>query len=225
MFDLPNALAERLVMATSLRDGETGEHVLRMRETSTILARELGLGHEESIAIGQAAVLHDVGKMAVPDGILRKPGRLTPEERRSMEEHTVLGARILHDQNLPELALAETIARSHHERWDGAGYPDRLCGEACPFPARIVAAMDVYDALSHARVYKPAWEPERVRELFVNERGRAFEPRIVDALLNVLPDLERTAAKLPDVERPSGAPRRREDMGVATAAEPAKAAG
>jgi putative two-component system response regulator len=184
--ELPQALCKRLLVATWQRDGETGEHVERIRRYAACLGGTLGMGRSRAIAIGEAAVLHDIGKVAVPDAILRKPGPLDPDERREMERHTVAGARILHDAGIPELALAATIARSHHERWDGTGYPDKSREDECPVEARLVAVVDVYDALSHERVYKPAWEERRVVAHFESHRGSHFEPSLVEALLDSL---------------------------------------
>jgi putative two-component system response regulator len=195
---LPQALCERLLVATWQRDGETGAHVERIRRFSTELGLALGMPLRRATSIGEAALLHDIGKVAVPDAILRKPGPLDDRERAIMEGHAIAGARVLHDAGIPELALAATIARSHHERWDGTGYPDGLRGEQCPVEARLVAIVDVYDALSHARVYKPAWSPHDVESYFVQQRGRQFEPILVDALLSSLPMLATIREELTD---------------------------
>jgi putative two-component system response regulator len=204
---LPQAVCQRLLVATWQRDGETGAHVERIRRYATELARALGIDGARAMAIGEAAVLHDIGKIAVPDAILRKPGPLEQDERRAMERHTLAGARILHDAGIPELALAATIARSHHERWDGTGYPDRLRGEECPIEARLVSVVDVYDALSHARVYKPAWEEARVVEHFASKRAIYYEPALVDAMLDLLPAMSAIRKEL--LEEPTSETRMR----------------
>lgn len=191
-------LIERMVTATHLRDGETPSHVIRLREMSTLLARQLGMRDDRATAIGDAARLHDVGKIAIPDAILHKPGLLTDQEREIVEGHALLGAEILSDMGLPELALAERVARSHHERWDGYGYPDKLRGADCPIEARIVGIADVYDSLSHRRVYKAAWAPERVTAFIAENRGRMFEPRLTDAFLDLLPELTKIRLANPD---------------------------
>jgi HD-GYP domain-containing protein (c-di-GMP phosphodiesterase class II) len=128
-----------------------------------------------------AAILHDVGKMHVPDSILQKPGPLTPEERAVMEGHTIAAERIL--ANRPFYAPARRVARSHHENWDGSGYPDKLAGDSIPLEARVVHLVDVYDALVNARPYKEAWPHERAVDFIRDQTGRMFEPTIVEAFL------------------------------------------
>jgi putative two-component system response regulator len=196
--EIPGQLAVRLALAARFRDADTGAHIARIGRFSSILARALGFSAEDADMIGLAATAHDLGKIAIPDAILLKPGKLTPEEFETMKQHTVIGAQILAGTDLPLLKLAEEIARSHHERWDGSGYPDGLRGEECPIHARIVAILDVYDALVHARVYKEAWEESRILTLFEELRGKHFEPRILDAFLASLPALRAACAALPD---------------------------
>ena len=150
-----------LAVASEAKDEQTGRHVLRLRDASAALARALGFNADDAAEIGTAAVLHDVGKLHVPDGILQKPGPLTDAERDTMRTHTTAGERILADR--PFFAAARRVARSHHENHDGTGYPDGLSGDAVPVEARIVHLADVYDALTHARAYKPAWPAERAR--------------------------------------------------------------
>lgn len=195
---VPCQLAERLAMASRLRDAETGAHVARIGRMSTVLARALDFSDDAADLLGAAATTHDVGKIAIPDSILRKPGPLTVDEFETMKQHTVLGATILRGTNLPVLELAERIALSHHERWDGTGYPHGLRGEACPLPARIVALVDVYDALTHARVYKAAWDEPRVLALLEEQRDRQFQGRLVDAFLEALPQIRKVSVDLPD---------------------------
>jgi putative two-component system response regulator len=165
-----------------------------MRAYSQMLAEELACHAPYSSAINQRFVndlyrsspLHDIGKVAIRDEILLKPGRLTSEEFATMRQHTVIGAGIL-DQAVARshsggfLAMAASIARHHHERFDGTGYPDGLAGEAIPLAARIVAVADVYDALTSVRPYKPAFSPERAKEIIVREDGRHFDPAVVAA--------------------------------------------
>jgi putative two-component system response regulator len=196
--EIPGQLAVRLALASRFRDADTGAHIARIGRFSEILARALGFSPEDAAMIGMAATAHDLGKIAIPDAILLKPGKLTPEEFEAMKQHTVIGANILAGTDLPLLKLAEEIARSHHERWDGSGYPEGLRGEECPLHARLVAIVDVYDALVHARVYKTAWDEPRILALFEQMRGTQFEPRIVDAFLASLPALRAVCAALPE---------------------------
>lgn len=168
-----------LAVASEAKDMDTGAHVLRIRDYSKALGAAIGLPEVRAERIGYLAVLHDVGKMQVPDEILKKPGPLTPEERRIIEQHTVAGERIL--SNKPFFEVARQIARSHHEDWDGGGYPDGLRGEAIPLPARIVHLVDVFDALVSARVYKPPWPPEQAIRTIRLGAGKQFDPRLVEA--------------------------------------------
>ena len=165
------------------RSEETGNHVARVAAYARHLAHLAGLPDEHVTAIHQAAPLHDVGKIAIPDRILNKPGRLTDEEFREMQSHTHLGHGILKASGRPLLQAAATIAHEHHERWDGNGYPRGLAGEAISIEGRLVAIADVFDALSFERSYKPAWEDERIRELFAAERGRQFDPALTELFL------------------------------------------
>lgn len=174
-------MLQRLAVAGEARDDDTGRHTQRVGCLSGRLARAAGLPEEEVALIRKAAPLHDVGKVAVPDSVLLKPGKLTPEEFQVMKQHAVTGARILADGHWPLMHVAERIARSHHERWDGAGYPDGLAGEAIPVEARIVALVDVFDALTHDRPYRPAWPIEKVLDHLRAGRGSHFDPGLVDA--------------------------------------------
>jgi putative two-component system response regulator len=172
-----------LAMAAEAHDQTTGEHVRRVEVNSYRLARALGLPETESIAIGRAAVLHDVGKLFVSERILNKPGSLDDEERKAIQSHTLAGEKLIADR--PYFSLARTIARSHHENFDGSGYPDRLSGEAIPLPARIVRVVDCCDALQNARPYKPAWPAEKVRAYLLTSRGILFDPALVDVMLSL----------------------------------------
>ncbi|MHC4993700.1 MAG: HD-GYP domain-containing protein [Planctomycetota bacterium] len=168
-----------LALASEAKDRDTGNHVRRIQHYTEALAIELGLADTEARHLGEAAILHDVGKLHVPDEILQKPGPLTDEQRAVMQQHTVAGQRILADT--PFFAIARDIARSHHERWDGAGYPDRLTGESIPLAARIVHVADVFDALVSRRVYKDAWPLERAAEVIRGEAGTSFDPAAAEA--------------------------------------------
>jgi PAS domain S-box-containing protein len=182
-----------LATASEAKDQDTGEHVRRVREATQLLAGRMGVQPDEAERIGLAAVLHDVGKIHTPDLILKKPGPLTPDERRLMQQHTLAGERILRPS--PHFAQASRIARSHHENYDGTGYPDRLARSDIPYEARLVHLVDVYDALTHPRVYKPAWEPADAIAEIQDHRGTMFDPDAVDAFLRLERngDIERVA--------------------------------
>src|SRR5262249_4699926 len=149
-------ILERLAMAAEFRDDETGQHIKRVGRMSGVLARNLGLPPEQVDLIERAAPLHDVGKIGIPDHILRKPEPLTPEEFEVIKSHAAIGASILSGGRFPLLRMAEEIALTHHERWDGTGYPRGLAGEAIPLSGRIVALADAFDALISERPYKGA---------------------------------------------------------------------
>lgn len=168
-----------LAVAGEAKDYDTGAHVLRIRKYAELMATELGLPSAEVERIGYSALLHDIGKMIVPDSILKKAGPLTPEERQIIQGHTLAGERILSDK--PFFAVARQIARSHHENWNGTGYPDRLEADAIPLAARIVRLVDVYDALLSPRVYKPSWSNDDARDVIHNGRGALFDPALVNA--------------------------------------------
>jgi putative two-component system response regulator len=176
---------ERLARAAEYRDDETGEHVKRVAANAARLAEALGLEFDTVDMIQHTAPLHDVGKIGISDLILKKPGRLTPEEFEVVKTHTVIGAGLLAGGRTEMLRMAERVARSHHERWDGSGYPDGLCGEAIPLEARIVSVVDVFDALTSRRPYKQAWPIEEALEEIRKQSGRQFDPRIVEALLGI----------------------------------------
>lgn len=181
----------RLFMLTSdLHHVETGSHIRRIGRFSHLMANLLDCPAAFAEELGEAAVLHDVGKLAIPDAILKKPGPLTPDEFEIMKTHPVLGGQILNGSQDPLLRLAHTVALRHHERWDGNGYPGKLRGDACPLAARIVGIVDVYDALSERRVYKEPWPQEQIRDFFRDKRGTAFEERLVDTLLKHYPLFE-----------------------------------
>lgn len=173
-----------LAVASEARDPGAGPHVLRIERYARAIAREVGSSDGEAERLGCLAILHDVGKIQVPDDILKKPGPLTAEERKAMEYHTIAGERILSRRSFFDTARA--IARSHHENWDGSGYPDGLAGEAVPLAARIVHIADVFDALTSPRVYKPAWPlADSVAEL-LGHSGTMFDPRLVETFRRLL---------------------------------------
>lgn len=172
---------EKLALAAEYRDDETGEHIRRVGRVSARLGRALGLEEDRVEVLRQAAPLHDVGKIGIDDSILRKSGDLTPEEYRIMKTHTTIGAEILSGSRSEVLRAAEKIARSHHENWDGSGYPDGLEGAEIPLEARIVAVADVFDSLTHERVYKGATPPTEAEEKIRELDGIRFDPQMVRA--------------------------------------------
>jgi len=167
-----------LAVASEAKDLDTGRHVKRIEKLAESLALQVGYSPAQASELGLSAILHDVGKMHVPDEILKKPGPLTPSEWEIMRWHTLAGERIIVET--PFFAQARTIARSHHENWDGSGYPDSLVGEKTPVSARIVHLVDVFDALTSHRVYKPAWPVSRAICEIQNSSGTMFEPSLVD---------------------------------------------
>ncbi len=170
-----------LAMASEARDDMTGNHIRRIQQTTGRICRQLGLDTDTTEEISFASILHDVGKIHIPDHILKKPGPLTDSEFALMQTHTVVGERILGHK--PFYATARQIARHHHEHWDGNGYPDGLRAEAIPLAARIVTVADVYDALIHERPYKPAWKPEKALAAMEVFSGKIFDPEILRAFL------------------------------------------
>jgi len=182
-------LVERLARAAELRDAETGAHVDRMSAMCARLALELGYPADAAERVRLAAALHDIGKLTIPDRVLYKPGRLDADEWAVMQSHTTAGAELLAGSKTPLVQLAEQIARCHHERWDGTGYPHGLAGEAIPQAARISAVCDVFDALISDRPYKDAWPFDDAVALIRRERGRHFDPEVVDAFERIVPEV------------------------------------
>jgi putative two-component system response regulator len=182
--DLDEARVEalsRLALAAEYRDDTTGEHTQRVGRTSAAIAQVLGLREEQVSLIRHAAPLHDVGKIGLRDGILLKRGRLTDIEREEMQTHVSIGRSILSGSRSPLLKMAEEIAWTHHERWDGKGYLSGMTGDEIPLAGRIVAVADVFDALTHTRPYKEAWPLDQAVAQIVSEAGTHFDPLVVDA--------------------------------------------
>jgi putative two-component system response regulator len=172
---------DRLALAAEYRDDLTGAHTRRVAATARAVAEALGLDAEALRLLELAAPLHDVGKIGVPDAILRKAGTLDDGERAVMRRHTLIGARMLADSESPVLRTAEEVALRHHERWDGGGYPHGLTGDAIPLPARVVAIADVFDALCCSRPYKPPWSVDRAVSEVLEGAGRQFDPDVAAA--------------------------------------------
>lgn len=168
------------------RSKETGNHVRRVAEYSKLLALYSGMNENEAEMLRQASPMHDIGKVAIPDAVLNKPGRFDEEERRIMDTHAALGYEMLKHSQRELLLMAATVAYEHHEKWDGSGYPRGLSGEAIHIYGRITALADVFDALGSDRVYKSAWEDERIFNLFREERGKHFDPSLIDIFFDHL---------------------------------------
>jgi len=185
--DAQTEMLERLAQAAEVRDDETGLHTRRVGEMAANIAAEMGLPEDEVALIRQAAPLHDVGKIGVPDAVLLKPGRLSPQEIEQMREHPAFGASILAGSDAPLTRLAEEIARAHHERWDGQGYPQGLAGADIPLAARIVTVADVFDALTNDRTYRDAMSYPEAIEYICRGAGTHFDPAVVDAFVRLGP--------------------------------------
>jgi len=181
-------IVRRLAQAAESRDGDTGAHIERMSLLCERLARHVGWSVADAELLRHAAALHDVGKIGIPDRVLLKPGKLDDEEREIMKRHAAIGAAMLSDSPSELLQLAEAIARTHHERWDGAGYPDSLAGEEIPLAGRICSICDVYDALVSPRPYKHPWTQTDALAEIVSQSGRQFDPDLVQAFLGLWPE-------------------------------------
>lgn len=188
----------RLAKAGEYRDECTGNHVLRIAEYCGLIGTSLGLPESDCKAISLAATMHDIGKIGIPDQILLKPGKLTESEFEVMREHTRLGYQILCNSPSKYLQLGATIALYHHEQFDGNGYPEGLCGETIPQPARIVAVADVFDALTTVRPYKTAWSSQDALSYIRARSGTHFDPACVEAFLRCVPEIEQVRHRLRD---------------------------
>ena len=184
MDDSRQEIIHRLGVAAEYKDPETGAHIQRMSHYSALLAKAYGLSKKNCEIILMASPMHDVGKIHIPDHILRKPGSLTSKEWTIMQTHTTAGERIMGDK--PFYKVAREIARSHHERWDGSGYPDRLTGKQIPLPARIVTVVDIFDALTHERPYKSAWSVNEALAEMKKLSGKTFDPEILEVFVHTL---------------------------------------
>lgn len=180
-----NEIVERLALAAEYRDDNTGQHTQRVGRLSALLAQALGLPETQVRLIRQATTLHDIGKVGVPDHILFKPDKLTAEEYEIIKSHITIGNKILSGSRSPLLQMAEEIALTHHEHWDGTGYLG-LKGEEIPLVGRIVAIVDLFDALTHERPYKKAWTEKEVVAEMERQSGQHFDPRVVEAFLQVI---------------------------------------
>lgn len=180
----------RLALAAELKDDDTGVHIVRIGVLAEALALHLGESATFARMLRHAAPMHDIGKIGIPDRVLKKPGQLTPDERKTMDGHARLGADILGRSQIPLFQLASEIALSHHERWDGSGYPSGLAGDQISLAGRITAVVDFYDALTMDRVYRRAFTPDIALHMLKEQRARAFDPMIVDTFVAHVEELE-----------------------------------
>jgi putative two-component system response regulator len=190
----------RLSRAAEFRDEDTGSHLKRMSRYTAVISRRLGLSERTVDTILYAAPMHDVGKIGIPDSILLKPGKLDEREMKIMKLHTTIGAQILHGSTEGFLKLGEVIALTHHERWDGAGYPRGLAGKDVPLAGYITAVADVFDALTSKRPYKEAFPVEKALDIIREERGTHFNPEVVDAFFSVSSEILEIRTKHEDPE-------------------------
>lgn len=180
-------IVHRLAQAAEHRDNETGSHVIRMSHYALVLGQACGMSEEECDTLFHATPMHDVGKLGIPDRVLLKPGKLDADEWEIMKQHTVIGAKLLANSQSPVLQMGELIALTHHERWDGSGYPHQLAGEDIPLVGRICAVADVFDALTSQRCYKDPWPLEETLEEIRSLSGLQFDPRLIEVFEEFLP--------------------------------------
>ena len=191
-------IVRRLGMAGEFRDNETGAHVIRMSRISEIIARGAGLDEKTCELILHSSTMHDVGKIGIPDNILLKPGKFTEEEWQIMKSHTEIGTQIIGDYPADIFWMGSTIARCHHEKWDGSGYPAGLKGEDIPIAARIAAISDVFDALLSSRPYKDPWPLDKALDVIKESSGSHFDPDLVDVFFNSLDEIIEIREAFPD---------------------------
>jgi putative two-component system response regulator len=180
----------RLSLAADFKDDDTGVHIVRIGFLAEALALALGESPAQARMLRKAAPMHDIGKIGTPDAVLKKAGPLTPAEREVMNRHPQIGESILGRSRIALFELAALVALNHHERYDGTGYPNRRAGEDIPLAARITSVVDFYDALTMDRVYRHAFAPQAALAMLVAERGKAFDPRVVDAFVDGFDALE-----------------------------------
>lgn len=191
-------VVRRLAIAAEYKDNETGLHVVRMSKVAKVLALAIGMSEEDAELILHAAPMHDIGKIGIADDILLKPGKLTPEERTIMMEHSRIGAEILGEHEWPLMQMARIVALTHHEKWDGTGYPKGLNGADIPLVGRICAIADVFDALTSDRPYKTGWPIDEAVNFIKEQSGQHFDPELVDKFLECLPEITHIRETLRD---------------------------
>jgi len=182
-------IIQRLGRAAEYKDNETGLHVIRMSYYARIIGLAAGMSEEDADMLMNAAPMHDIGKIGIPDTILKKPGKLSEHEFKVMETHCEIGAEIIGDDDSELLKLAKIVALTHHEKWNGQGYPNKLQGEEIPRVGRIVAIADVFDALTSKRPYKNAWPVEEAVDLMLKSAGKQFDPQLIPLFIEVLPEI------------------------------------
>jgi putative two-component system response regulator len=191
-------VVRRLAIAAEYKDNETGLHVVRMSKVAKVLALAVGMSAEDAELLLLAAPMHDIGKIGIADNILLKPGRLTDEERIVMMEHARIGAEILGEHEWPLMQMARQVALTHHEKWDGTGYPRGLSGEDIPLVGRICAIADVFDALTSDRPYKKSWTIEDAVKFIQDQSGLHFDPALVEKFVECLPEITHIRETLRD---------------------------
>lgn len=196
-------IIKRLGRAAEYKDNETGLHVIRMSHYSRLLGQAIGLSELEREILLNASPMHDVGKIGIPDHILRKPGPLDDDEWKIMKSHPGMGARIIGNSDSPLLQAAREIALTHHEKWDGSGYPGKLQGEEIPLFGRIVAISDVFDALTTERPYKKAWAVDDAFELIMKEAGKHFDPALAKLFAEIRPELLAVRERFAESSQPA----------------------
>ena len=191
-------VVQRLGMAAEYRDEETGNHILRMSHISALLARSVGWSSANCELMLHASPMHDIGKIGIPDAILLKPGKFEPHEWEIMKTHSTIGGKLLAGDDTDLLRMAQQIALTHHEKWDGSGYPAGLSGEDIPMSGRIAALADVFDALTSVRPYKNAWSIEEAVNMITENSGRHFDPALVSVFLEKLPEILEIRSRFDD---------------------------
>jgi putative two-component system response regulator len=194
-------IVRRLGRAAEYRDNETGFHIIRISKVVALLGKSCGMNEYQCDLLLNAAPMHDIGKIGIPDKILLKPGKFNPEEWEIMKTHARIGAEILkgEDSNSELLSLASEIALTHHEKWDGSGYPNALSGEQIPLAGRITALADVFDALTSDRPYKHAWSVEAAVDYIQSQAGSHFDPGLVDNFLSLMPQIQQISDEYSDL--------------------------
>lgn len=182
-------ITHRLSIAAEYRDNETGMHIIRMSRYSVEIAKQVGFSLDKCELVRHAAPMHDIGKIGIPDSILLKPGKLETDEMEEMKTHTIIGAKILEGHPSELLKTATDIALSHHERWDGNGYPYQIAAEKIPIAGRIIAIADIFDALTSRRPYKSPWPVDKAKQFILENRNKIFDPELLTAFFEIFPKI------------------------------------